>query len=55
MARLTVSLLGPFQASLGEQFITGFESVKVRALLAYLASGPAASPPGSAGRIALAD
>ena len=38
MARLVLSLLGPFQASLDEQPITSFESVKVRALLAYLAS-----------------
>src|SRR5574341_864869 len=38
MTRLVLSLLGPFQAALAEQPITGFESVKVRALLAYLAS-----------------
>src|SRR5512134_1287811 len=38
MARLVLSLLGPFQASLDQQPITGFESVKVRALLAYLAA-----------------
>src|SRR5574341_1323845 len=38
MARLVLSLLGPFQASLDQQPLTGFESVKVRALLAYLAS-----------------
>ncbi|HEU0297276.1 MAG TPA: BTAD domain-containing putative transcriptional regulator [Anaerolineales bacterium] len=38
MARLVLSLLGPFESSLDEQLITGFESVKVRALLALLAS-----------------
>lgn len=38
MARLVLSLLGPFQVFLDEQPITGFESVKVRALLAYLAA-----------------
>jgi predicted ATPase/DNA-binding SARP family transcriptional activator len=38
MARLVLSLLGPFRVSLDEQPITRFESVKVRALLAYLAS-----------------
>ncbi|MBN1148610.1 MAG: AAA family ATPase, partial [Anaerolineales bacterium] len=38
MAHLSLSLLGPFQAELGGQPVTGFESNKVRALLAYLAS-----------------
>ncbi|UCC63308.1 MAG: AAA family ATPase [Anaerolineae bacterium] len=37
MARLLLSLLGPFQAMLDEQPATGFESNKVRALLIYLA------------------
>src|SRR5688572_32691048 len=37
MARLAISLLGPFQATLGDQPITGFKYDKVRALLAYLA------------------
>jgi DNA-binding SARP family transcriptional activator/Tol biopolymer transport system component len=37
MARLTLSLLGPFQASLDGQPVAGFESDKARALLAYLA------------------
>ena len=37
MARLTLSLLGPFQAALSGEAVTGFESNKVRALLAYLA------------------
>jgi DNA-binding SARP family transcriptional activator len=37
MARLKLSLLGPFQASLDGLPVTGFESNKVRALLAYLA------------------
>ena len=37
MARLSLSVLGPFQAALYGQPITNFESDKVRALLAYLA------------------
>jgi DNA-binding SARP family transcriptional activator len=37
MARLSLSLLGPFQATLDGEPITRFESDKVRALLAYLA------------------
>lgn len=37
MARLSLSLLGPFQAALGGEPITAFESNKVRALLTYLA------------------
>jgi DNA-binding SARP family transcriptional activator len=37
MARLIFSLLGPFQATLDGEPVTGFESDKVRALLAYLA------------------
>ena len=37
MAHLTISLLGPFRASLDGEPITSFESDKVRALLAYLA------------------
>ena len=37
MPQLVLRLLGPFQATLGERPITGFESNKVRALLAYLA------------------
>lgn len=37
MARLSISLLGPFQATLHGQPVTGFESNRVRALLAYLA------------------
>ncbi|MBU1877914.1 MAG: AAA family ATPase, partial [Chloroflexi bacterium] len=37
MARLSLSLLGPFQATLDGEPITGFESNKARALLAYLA------------------
>jgi DNA-binding SARP family transcriptional activator/tetratricopeptide (TPR) repeat protein len=36
MARLSLSLLGPFQATLDGEPITRFESDKVRALLAYL-------------------
>ena len=36
MAHLEVSLLGPFQATLNRKPVTGFESNKVRALLAYL-------------------
>ncbi len=37
MARLSLSLLGPFAVILDGQPVTTFESVKVRALLAYLA------------------
>ena len=37
MAKLAISLLGPFQATLGGQPITGFKYDKVRALLVYLA------------------
>ena len=37
MAGLSIFLLGPFQAALDGQTVTGFESNKVRALLAYLA------------------
>jgi DNA-binding SARP family transcriptional activator len=38
MAHLRLSLLGPFQAELDGKPIAGFESDKVRALLAYLAA-----------------
>ena len=38
MARLSVSLLGPFQVLLDDKPVTGFESAKVRALLAFLAA-----------------
>ena len=37
MARLSLSLLGPWHVTLDGQPVTGFESSKVRALLAYLA------------------
>jgi predicted ATPase/DNA-binding SARP family transcriptional activator len=37
MPRLTLSLLGPFQATLDSKPITEFESDRVRALLAYVA------------------
>ena len=37
MTHLSLSLLGPFQAALDGQLVTGFDSAKVRALLAYLA------------------
>jgi DNA-binding SARP family transcriptional activator len=37
MAHLSLSVLGPFQATLDGQLVTGFDSAKVRALLAYLA------------------
>jgi adenylate cyclase len=37
MAHLSLSLLGPFQATLDGEPITSFEASKVRALLAYLA------------------
>ena len=36
MARLSVSLLGTFQATLDGEPVSDFESAKVRALLAYL-------------------
>jgi multiple sugar transport system substrate-binding protein len=38
MARLSICLLGSLQVTLGEEPVTGFESDKVRALLAYLAA-----------------
>ncbi|MFN2122317.1 MAG: transcriptional regulator, partial [Candidatus Promineifilaceae bacterium] len=37
MSHLNISLLGSFQASLGEEPLVAFESDKARALLAYLA------------------
>ena len=37
MSRLSIRLLGPFQATLDSQLVTGFGYDKVRALLAYLA------------------
>ncbi|PKO20769.1 MAG: hypothetical protein CVU38_18325 [Chloroflexi bacterium HGW-Chloroflexi-1] len=37
MVRLSLSLLGPFQVMLDGEPATGFESNKVKALLAYLA------------------
>jgi len=37
MAHLSLSFLGPFQATLDGQPLNGFDSDKVRALLAYLA------------------
>ena len=37
MARLSLYLFGPFQATLDGQPLTAFDSDKVRALLAYLA------------------
>lgn len=37
MGRLSISLFGPFQANLANKPLTGFESDKARALLAYLA------------------
>ncbi len=37
MSHLSLSLLGPFQAKIDDEPVTGFESNKVRALLAYLA------------------
>ncbi|MGC9335894.1 MAG: BTAD domain-containing putative transcriptional regulator, partial [Anaerolineae bacterium] len=40
MARLSLSLLGAFQAALDDEPITSFESVKAQALLAYLALEP---------------
>ena len=40
MARLFLSLLGSFQVELDGQPVTGFECMKTRALLAYLADQP---------------
>ena len=37
VARLAICLLGTFQVTLAERPVSGFESDKVRALLAYLA------------------
>jgi DNA-binding SARP family transcriptional activator len=37
MARLSLSLLSPFQATLDGEPVTGFATNKARALLAYLA------------------
>jgi len=37
MARLTIHLLGAFHAAVDGVPVSGFESEKVRALLAYLA------------------
>ena len=44
MARLSLSLLGGFQATLDGEPITSFRSTKVRALLAYLASADSGEP-----------
>ena len=46
MSGLALSLLGSFQATLDGKTIAGFESDRVRALLAYLAVefGPASPP-----------
>ena len=38
MAHLSISLLGPFQVTLDQQPVTGFQSRKVQALLACLAA-----------------
>ena len=40
MGRIAVNLLGPFEVCLDGEPVTTFESDKVRALLAYLASEP---------------
>ena len=37
MSRLSIKLLGPFQATMEGEVVSGFDSDKVRALLAYLA------------------
>ena len=44
MAHLSLSMLGPFQVTLHGKPVTGFESSKVRALLAYLASEDSQHP-----------
>jgi DNA-binding SARP family transcriptional activator len=38
MAKLDISLFGPFQVLWNYLLVTQFESLKVRALLAYLAT-----------------
>lgn len=43
MPHLSLALLGQFRATLDGQLITNFQSDKVRALLAYLASETRAS------------
>ena len=40
MARLSIRLLGPFSVILDQEPVSDFESDKVRALLAYLATEP---------------
>ncbi len=45
MAQLEIRLLGPFQTALDGKPVTGFESSKVRALLAYLADEAKRSHP----------
>ena len=39
MTSLSISLLGSFQVTLRDKPVTGFETAKERALLAYLAAG----------------
>jgi DNA-binding SARP family transcriptional activator len=46
MARLSLSLLGPFRATLDGEPIAGFKTNKVRALLAYLALEASQHPKG---------
>jgi DNA-binding SARP family transcriptional activator/predicted ATPase len=46
VAHLSLSLLGPFQVTLHGEPVTGFESSKVRALLAYLAVEASQHPEG---------
>jgi DNA-binding SARP family transcriptional activator len=40
VARLSIRLLGSFEVTLNGEPVTGFESDKVRALLAYLVTTP---------------
>lgn len=47
MARLSLSLLGLFQARLDDRPITGFETAKTRALLAYVADAQDQATPRS--------
>jgi predicted ATPase/class 3 adenylate cyclase/DNA-binding SARP family transcriptional activator len=51
MARLTVSLLGPFEVKLDGKPVTSFDSNKVRALLAYLAVETGRHPGGHLRRL----
>ena len=44
MSRLAIRLLGPFEVKLGGEPVTHFETLKTRALLAFLAADPGSPP-----------